>query len=80
MKRGDIVARISSERGQIGGNVKRPIAELDELYVKDKFRKKNVGRMLMEKVIETHYNHKAAHKFYEALGFTNYGYHFIKDL
>jgi len=71
----------------------KPIAELDELYVVPAFRRKSVGKMLMYKVlskakelnchrlfIETHYEHEAAHKFYENLGFTNYGYHFIKDL
>lgn len=30
--------------------------------------------------IESHYKHKEAHQFYEALDFKNYGYHFIKDL
>lgn len=71
----------------------KPIAELDELYVVPAFRRKSVGKMLMYKVlskakelnchrlfIESHYKHEAAHKFYENLGFTNYGYHFIKDL
>jgi len=69
------------------------IAELDELYVSPAFRRKSVGKMLMDKVlskakelnchrlfIEPHYKHEGAHKFYENLGFTNYGYHFIKDL
>jgi len=71
----------------------KPIAELDELYVSPAFRRKSVGKMLMDKVlskakelnchrlfIEPHYKHEGAHKFYENLGFTNYGYHFIKDL
>ena len=71
----------------------KPIAELDELFVSEKYRKQGLGRMLMEEVekqaktldcyrifIESHYNHKAAHSFYESLDYTNYGYHFIKDL
>ncbi len=71
----------------------KPIAELDELLVLEEYRKKGVGKQLMEKVetkakerncyrlfIESHYDHKAAHKFYESLGYTNYGYHFIKNL
>ena len=71
----------------------KPIAELDELYVSPSFRRKSVGKMLINKVlsktkelgchrsfIESHYKHEAAHKFYINLGFTNYGYHFIKDL
>jgi GNAT superfamily N-acetyltransferase len=71
----------------------KPIAELDELFVDESYRRTGVGRLLMEKVleksgeldcyrlyIESHYDHKTAHKFYEKLGFTNYGYHFIKNI
>lgn len=71
----------------------KPIAELDELYVVPAFRRKGVAKILMHKVlskakelncyrlfIESNYKHEAAHKFYENIGFTNYGYHFIKDL
>lgn len=71
----------------------KPIAELDEIYVVPAFRRKGVGKILMHRVlskakelnchrlfIESHYKHEAAHKFYENIGFTNYGYHFIKDL
>jgi GNAT superfamily N-acetyltransferase len=71
----------------------KPIAELDELFVEEEYRRSGVGKMLMTQVlikakemdcyrlyIESHYDHKAAHKFYESLGFTNYGYHFIKNL
>ncbi len=71
----------------------KQIAELDEMFVLPTYRQKGVGKQLMEKVeekakelncyrifIESHYDHKAAHKFYKALGYTNYGYHFIKNL
>ncbi len=71
----------------------KPIAELDELLVLADYRKRGIGKLLMEQVenkakeqdcyrmfIESHYDHKVAHKFYEALGYTNYGYHFIKNL
>ena len=71
----------------------KPIAELDELFVLPGYRKKGVGKLLMNKIlskakelncyrlfIESHYDHKAAHKLYEKLNFTNYGYHFIKNL
>jgi GNAT superfamily N-acetyltransferase len=71
----------------------KPIAELDELYVLPEFRKKGLGKKLLQKVIikakqrkcyrlfvESHYDHKNAHKLYEQLGFTNYGFHFIKNL
>jgi GNAT superfamily N-acetyltransferase len=71
----------------------KPIAELDELFVDENYRRAGVGKMLMNMIldkakelgcyrlfIESHYDHKGAHKFYESLGFTNYGYHFIKNL
>lgn len=71
----------------------KPIAELDEIFVLPEYRQKGVGKKLMEEIeksakeadcyrifIESHYEAKAGHKFYEALGFTNYGYHFIKDI
>lgn len=71
----------------------KPIAELDELFVSENYRKHGIGKLLMNEIekkakeldcyrlfIESHYEHKAAHKFYESLGYTNYGYHFIKNL
>lgn len=71
----------------------KPIAELDELFVSGDYRKQGIGRDLMKTVehkaeglkcqrlfIESQYKHKLAHKFYESLGYKNYGYHFIKDL
>jgi len=71
----------------------KPIAEGDELYVKPEYRGKGYGKQLMQHILnkakelncqrmflESHYKHETAHKMYESLGFTNYGYHFIKDL
>lgn len=71
----------------------KPIAEIDELFVSPGYRRKGLGNKLVEVVldkvselgcyrvfIETHYKHKGAHKLYESMEFTNYGYHFIKDL
>lgn len=71
----------------------KQIAELDELFVSTDYRQKGVGKQLMQQVegkakelncyrifIESHFDHKAAHKFYEEIGYTNYGYHFIKNL
>jgi GNAT superfamily N-acetyltransferase len=71
----------------------KPIAELDELFVSAEYRRHGLGKQLMDTVmqkaaalgcyrlfIESHYKHTGAHKFYEALGFANYGYHFIKNL
>lgn len=70
-----------------------PIAELDELFVTDAYRRHGTGKLLMDAImqkakalgccriyIESHYKHEGAHKFYEKLGFTNYGYHFLKKL
>lgn len=71
----------------------KPIAEMDEFYVLPDYRRRGLGTRLMETVlnkaaelgcyrmfIETHYQHKPAQKLYEKMKFTNYGYHFIKDL
>lgn len=71
----------------------KPIAEGDELYVTPEYRGKGYGKQLMQHILdkatelnchrmflESHYDHKPAHKMYESMGFTNYGYHFIKDL
>lgn len=71
----------------------KPIVELDELFVLAEYRKHGIGRQLMDHVekksrelncqrifISSHYKHKTAHAFYESIGYTNYGYHFIKDL
>lgn len=71
----------------------KPIVELDEIFVSKAYRKHGIGKKFMEKMeeeaiklncyrvfIESHYDHKAAHKFYEDLGYKNYGYHFIKNL
>ncbi|MFC1626781.1 GNAT family N-acetyltransferase [Patescibacteria group bacterium] len=71
----------------------RPIAELDELFVNNSQRKKGIGKALLQQVIKTaqkkdcyrlyiesHYQHKVAHKLYEASGFENYGYHFYIKL
>lgn len=71
----------------------KPIAELDELFVLEQYRRTGVGKQLLQQIeekailldcyrlyIESHYDHKDAHRFYERLGYTNYGYHFIKNL
>lgn len=71
----------------------QPIAELDELFVLPEYRKHGIGRLLMAQLeelartrrcyrlyIESHRDHTGAHAFYAALGYTNYGYHFIKNL
>lgn len=72
---------------------KKPIAELDELFVSTQARGKGCGKKLIQAIInqakknnchrlyiETAYKWKVAHKIYESIGFKNYGYHFYKDL
>lgn len=71
----------------------KPIAELDEMYVDPNFRRQGIGNELMQAVekrarelgcyrlyIESQYKHEQGHKFYESLGYKNYGYHFLKNL
>ena len=71
----------------------KPIAELDELFIDPSYRKQGIGRKLMNQVeekardlgchrayIESNYKYKEGHAFYESLGYTNYGYHFLKNL
>ena len=71
----------------------KPIAELDELFVAEEFRKHGVGKKFMSKVeeiakkrncyrlyIASANRFKIAHKFYEVLGYTKYGFHFYKNL
>jgi len=69
----------------------RPIIEVEELYVLPEYRLKGIGNKLMKHVINIcknkncHYlflasdkKRKTAHKFYKALGFDEYAYHFRK--
>jgi len=71
----------------------KPIMEFDELFVIENYRKIGVGKKLlfiMEKkakelkcykiFIDSRFDHKIAHKFYQSLGYINYGFHFIKNL
>lgn len=71
----------------------KPIAELDELFVHEDYRKHGIGKKFMEVIekqakalncyrmyIESQYQHKSGHAFYERLGYTNKGYHFLKNL
>jgi len=71
----------------------KPIAELDELYVKDEYRKIGVDRLLMDAIIneskkkgcyriyiESGYKLTGAHAFYKSIGFIDYGLHFYKVL
>lgn len=70
-----------------------PIAELDELYVDPNQRQHGIGKELMTRVeatareqgcyrlyIASHFKHEIGHKFYEAIGYDKYGYHFLKNL
>src|SRR3989344_2273009 len=72
---------------------KTPIAEVDEIYLAPQTRSKGYGKALMKAVIdkakelnchklyvESAYKWKVAHKFYESIGFTNYGINYYLDL
>lgn len=68
-----------------------PIGTLDEMFVMEKYRKQGIGNKFME-IFETKLKElkcygvfmesgkdlKTAHKFYEKLGYKNYGYYFAK--
>lgn len=71
----------------------KPIVEVDELFVAIMYQKHGIGGRLMQQMeedaknldchaifIESGYDHKPAHKFYEKLQYKNYGYHFKKAL
>lgn len=71
----------------------RPIAEMDELYVNPEYRRQGLGSKLVETILEkaaelgcsrmfidTHFQHEAAQKLSEKMGFTHYGHHFVRDL
>jgi PhnO protein len=71
----------------------QPIMEVDELYVDPDFREHGVGRQLIQAVevivkesnlhriyIESGYEYKIAHKFYQKNGYTKQGYYFKKVL
>ncbi len=71
----------------------QPIAQLEELFVLENYRQHGIGSQFVEEVekiarehdcyrvyIESGYKHKPAHTFYEKIGYTNYGVHFIKNL
>ena len=71
----------------------RPIAELDEIFIKETHRRQGIAKELMEEVekkardipcsrifIGSFYERKEGHKLYEALGYTNKGYQYVKEL
>ncbi len=69
------------------------IAELDELFVLENYRKHGVGKKLMEIIekktkdlnckgifIQSGKDHKVAHRFYKNHGYIERGFYFTKDL
>ena len=67
--------------------------ELDNVVVDTKFRNKNIGQLLCDYVLEianknncktamldAYLENTQAHTFYERIGFTKKGFHFIKPL
>ena len=72
---------------------KEPYALLEDVFVDEKYRQKGLGRELVEKVIKEAKNKKcykiigssrksrdSVHKFYEKIGFENYGVEFRINL
>lgn len=68
---------------------KQPIAQLEELFVKEEHRNKGLGKKLINQVadkareldcyrlyIESHIDRTTAHAVYEKLGFSKDGYYF----
>ena len=71
----------------------RPIAELEELFVLEEYRKQGIGKLLILEVekkasamncqrmyLESAVERKPAHAFYESLGYEKYGVAFKKEL
>ena len=71
----------------------RPYALLEDLFVKENYRRKGLGKSLLEKVIEkakeencykiiatSRKKRKEVHKFYKKFGFKDYGIEFRMDL
>ncbi len=71
----------------------KSIAELDELFVLEEYRKHGIGKALIKKIekktkelnckgifIQSGKDHKIAHIFYKNLDYVKRGYYFTKDL
>lgn len=71
----------------------KPIAELEEIFVHEEYRKTGIGKLLLNTIIiesqkkgcyrlyiESAHSHKVAHLFYKNNNFTEYGLHFFKNV
>lgn len=71
----------------------KPIAELDELFVLEDYRKHGIGKKLIDAIekktkdldckgifIQSGKDHKIGHQFYKKLGYIQRGFYFTKDL
>lgn len=71
----------------------KKIAQLEELFVLDKYRKQGIGKSFIKELeskaldvnctniyIESGFKHEVAHKFYQDLGYKKDGYYFKKIL
>lgn len=71
----------------------KPIGELDELFVSEEYRKQGVAKQLMEKIetaarennccrmfIDSRFESEASHNLYVTIGYTKFGYNFIKNI
>lgn len=69
------------------------LAQIEELVVDEKYRKKGIGKKLITEIVliarfrgckrielDAHFDSKKAHQFYEDLGFENRAYIFSKPL
>lgn len=70
-----------------------PVGELDELFVLEEYRRQGVAKQLMEEIesaakkhnccrmfINSRFESEASHHFYVKIGYTKFGYNFIKNI
>jgi PhnO protein len=89
-EKGELIGFISF-RARYVVRYKKPIGEVEELFVSENYRKQGIGGKLIKKIeqvakkfkcqriyIESRFSRKTAHKFYVNLGYKKFGYYFLK--